>query len=62
MEANYVKLAQKEEKDQVLDLQELTDKNILKLATLKISARLNMQQRREGQYGVLNTTKDNVTT
>ena len=44
MEANYVKLAQKEEKDQVLDLQERMDKTVLKSATLKISVHLNMQR------------------
>ena len=37
------KLAQKEEKDQVLDLQEPMDKKILKLATLKISTKFEYE-------------------
>ena len=41
-EANYSKLSQKEEKYQVLGLQECMDKTILKLATLKISTHFNM--------------------
>ena len=46
-EANDAKLSQKYEKFQVIDLQELMDKIILKLATLKSSVCLNMQQLRE---------------
>ena len=42
-EVKYEKLAQKEEKDQVIDLQEHMDKTFLKLSTLKSSACLNMQ-------------------
>ena len=43
-QANNEKLAQKQENDGVLDLQERMDKIILKVATLKSFARLNMQQ------------------
>ena len=55
-EANDEKLAQKEEKDQVFDLKERMKKK-LKLATLKISARLNMQRLREEHNEVLNSSK-----
>ena len=40
-ESNGEKLAHREEKNQVLGLQECTNKTILKLATLKSSTRLN---------------------
>ena len=62
MEANYVKLAQKEEKDQVLDLQERMDKKIIKPSTLKISTRLNIKKPREKNYEALNVATDNGTT
>ena len=42
-EANDGNMYQKEEKNQFLNLQERMDKIILKLATLKISVRLNIQ-------------------
>ena len=42
-EANDEKVAQKEAKDQFFDLQKCIDKTVLKLATLKSSAHLNMQ-------------------
>ena len=42
-EANDEKLDQKEEKVQILNLQERMDKIILKLATLKISTCFNIQ-------------------
>ena len=51
-----------QEKDQVLDLQERMDKTILKLATLKSSARLNMQRLREEHNEALNAAKDNGAT
>ena len=54
-----VKLAQREERDQVLDLQEYMDKTILKLSTLKSSTRLNMQQLREEHDEALNAANDN---
>ena len=60
--ANDAKLAHKEENDQWLDLKELMDKTILKLATLKSSTRLNMQQLREEHNEDMNATKENVTT
>ena len=60
-EANYAKLSQKEEKDQVLDFQERMDKTILKLSTLKTSARLNMQRLIEEHDEALNAAKDNGT-
>ena len=60
-EANDEKLYQKEERDQVLDMQELMGKQILKLATLKISSRFNMQQLREEHDEVLNAAKENGT-
>ena len=46
-EANDAKLAHKEEKYQVLDVQEHMDKKILKLSTLKSFAHLNIQQLQE---------------
>ena len=61
-EANDAKLAQKEEKYQVLDFQERTDKTILKLATPKSSARLNIQRLKEEQDEAMNSAKDNDTT
>ena len=61
-EANGEKLYQKEEKDHVLNFQERMGKIILKLATLKISACLNMQRLREEPNGELNYAKDNGTT
>ena len=60
-EANYSKLAQEKEKDQVLDLQERMKKK-LKLATLKSYACLNTHQRREECDKALNSSKENVTT
>ena len=42
-EANDVNLYQKEEDNQLLNFQERMGKIILKLATLKISVRLNIQ-------------------
>ena len=59
-EANDAKLAQKEEKDQVLDLKEHTDKTILKIETLKISDHFNMHKLRKEHNDVLNATKDMV--
>ena len=59
-EANDAKLAQKEEKDQVFDLKERIKKK-LKLATLKISARLNMQRLSEEHNEVLKSSKKNGT-
>ena len=53
---------QKDENDQVLDLRERTDKKIIKIATLKSSTHLNMQQMREVHNEALNATKDNGTT
>ena len=61
-EANNVKLYKKEGKYQVLNAQEWMGKTILKLTTLKISARLNMQQLIEEHDEVLNAAKDNGTT
>ena len=43
-EANDAKLNKAEDKDQAINLQEQMGKSILKLATLKSSACLNMQQ------------------
>ena len=43
-EANYTKLAHKEENDQELDFKERMDQKILKLATIKSSTYLNMHQ------------------
>ena len=40
-------MAHKEEKEQVIDFQEHMDKKLLKISTLKISTRLNMQKLRE---------------
>ena len=61
-QANNEKLAQKQENDGVIDLQERMDKIILKVATLKSSARLNMQQLVEVHDEVMNDSKDNGTT
>ena len=52
----------KEEKKQVIDLQEQMRVESLKLATLKSSARLNMWQRIEDRYEALNSVKENGTT
>ena len=61
-EANNEKLAQKEEKHQYLNAQEQMGKKILKLATLKSFAHLNMQWLREKHDKALNSDKKNVTT
>ena len=45
--ADYEKLAPEKENDHVLDLKEQMDKTILKLATLKNSDNLNIEQLRE---------------
>ena len=58
-EANDAKLPQKEEKGQVLDFQESMDKIILKIAILKSSTRLNMQQLIEEDDEALSATNDN---
>ena len=58
-EANDTELAHKEEKSQVFDLKYHMDKTILKIATLKRSAHLNMYQPREEHDEALNATKDN---
>ena len=58
-EANDTKLYQKKEKERVLYLQEKMGKTILKLATLKNSARLNMKQIREEHNKALSAAKDN---
>ena len=60
-EANYAKLYRKEEKDQVLNLQEKWGK-IVKLATLKSSTRFNMHQLREEHNKVLNASNNKGTT
>ena len=52
---------QKEEKKQLLDLQEKKGKIILKLETLEISVRLNIQWLREKHDKELNDAKDNGT-
>ena len=52
----------KEDKDQVIDLQEHMDKSILKLATLKKSTSLNIQRLREYYSEALNSAKNNGTT
>ena len=59
-EANDTILYQKEEKYQVIYLQELT-KNNPKLATLKRSTRLNIRLLREEHDEALNAAKDNGT-
>ena len=46
----------------MLDLQEIMDKTILKLATLKSSACLNIQRLREEHKEALNSAKNNGTT
>ena len=61
-EANDVNMDQKEEKNQFLNLQERMGQIILKLATLKISARLNVQWLRENHDKYLNAAKDSGTT
>ena len=61
-EADDGNLDQKEEKNQLLNFQERMGKIILKLATLKISFRLNIQWMREEQYENLNSSMDNGTT
>ena len=61
-EDNDEKLDQKEYKYQVLDLQECMDKTIVKLETLKISARLNIQKLIEEHHEALNSDKDSGTT
>ena len=61
-EANGEKIYQKEEKYQVLELQEYMGKIIFKLVTLKSSTCLNMQRLREEPDGELNYAKDNGTT
>ena len=60
-EDNYGNLDQKEEKNQLLNLQERMGKIILKLATLKISACLNFQLLREDHDKQLNAAKYNGT-
>ena len=61
-EANDAKLSHKQEKYQVIYLQELMDIIILKLSTLKISARLNMKQIREENNEAPDVAKDNGAT
>ena len=61
-EANDVNLDQKEEKNQFPNLQEQMGKIILKLATLKISVRLNIQLLREEHDKDLNSANENGTT
>ena len=60
-ESNDLELTQKEEKEQMLYLQEQMDKLIIKLATLKSSTRLNMQQLRGEHYEALDASKHNGT-
>ena len=55
-------MAHKEEKEQVIDFQEHMDKKLLKISTLKISTRLNMQKLREEYNEALNSAKENGTT
>ena len=61
-EDNDSKVYQQEEKYQVVDLQELMDKTILKPAALNRSAHFNMQKLREEHDKSLDDTKDNGTT
>ena len=60
-EANDTKLDQKEEKYQVIDLQEHMDKKPLKQATLKSPDHLNIQRLREEHDAELNANKENGT-
>ena len=60
-ESTYAKLAQKEGKYQVLDLQKKDVQNNAKLPNLESSVRFNMQQLRENHDVVLNIAKDNGT-
>ena len=55
-EANDAKLAQKEERDQVLDLQQRITKTILKQSTMKSFACLNIERLREEHDEALNAT------
>ena len=60
-EANDGYKNQKEEQNQFLYLQEQMGKIFLKLATLNISASLNIQWMREEHNKELNSVKENVT-
>ena len=60
-EANYGNMYQKDEKNQLLNLQERMSKIILELGTLKISDRLNIQWVRVDHDKYLNAAKDNST-
>uniref|UniRef100_A0A7S4JL07 Uncharacterized protein n=1 Tax=Odontella aurita TaxID=265563 RepID=A0A7S4JL07_9STRA len=57
-EATDAKVAQEEEKDQVLDLQARMDKTILQLATLKSSTRVNMARIKGEHEKELKAAKD----
>ena len=46
----------------MIDFQEHMDKKLLKISTLKISTRLNMQKLREEYNEALNSAKENGTT
>ena len=61
-EDNDGNLDQKEENNQLLNLQERMGKIILKLAILKISVRFNIQWLREEHDKELNAAKENGTT
>ena len=61
-EADDGNLDQKKEKNQLLNFQERMGKIILKLATLNISVRLNIQRPREEHDKELNCARYNGTT
>ena len=61
-EDNDSKLSHKDEKYKVIDLKDHMEKKILKIATLKISARLNMHWLIEENDEALNASKENGTT
>ena len=60
-EDNDGNLDQKEENNQLLNLQERMGKIIIKLSTLKISVPLNIQLLREKHNKYLNAAKENGT-
>ena len=59
---SHPKISQKEDKDQVLDLQETMDKTILKVSTLKSSTYFNVQLLREEHDEELNAAENNGAT